>query len=159
MYSCHLFLISSASVRSLSFLFFIVPIFAWNIPLVSLIFLRSSLIFPSLFISLYFFVLLLKKDFLSPLVTLELCLQIGISFPFSFSFASFLRYLLVLLDIHFAFLHFCFLGRFWLLPLVQCYKSSIFLQAHCLSDLILWIYLSPMLYNHKWFDLDHTWMV
>ena len=34
--SCHLFLISSASVRSIQFLSFIVPIFAWNIPLVSL---------------------------------------------------------------------------------------------------------------------------
>ena len=45
-YSCHLFLISSASVRSLPFLSFIVPIFAWNVPLVSLIFLRSSLVFP-----------------------------------------------------------------------------------------------------------------
>ena len=35
-YSCHLFLISSASVRSLPFLSFIEPIFAWNVPLVSL---------------------------------------------------------------------------------------------------------------------------
>ena len=35
-YSCHLFLISSASVRSIPFLSFIVPIFAWNVPLVSL---------------------------------------------------------------------------------------------------------------------------
>ena len=34
-YSCYLFLISSASVRSVPFLSFIVLIFAWNIPLVS----------------------------------------------------------------------------------------------------------------------------
>ena len=40
-YSCHLFLISFASVRSIPFLSFIEPIFAWNIPLVSLIFLKS----------------------------------------------------------------------------------------------------------------------
>ena len=33
LYSCHFFLISSASVRSLSFLFSIVAIFAWNVPL------------------------------------------------------------------------------------------------------------------------------
>ena len=33
-YSCHLFLISSASVQSIPFLSFIVLIFAWNIPLV-----------------------------------------------------------------------------------------------------------------------------
>ena len=36
-YSCYLFFISSASVRSLPFLSFIEPIFAWNVPLVSLI--------------------------------------------------------------------------------------------------------------------------
>ena len=40
-YSCHLFLISSASVRSMLLLFFIVPIFAWNILLVSLIFFQE----------------------------------------------------------------------------------------------------------------------
>ena len=43
MYSCHLFLISAASVRSLPFLSFIEPIFAWNVPLVSLIFLGDLL--------------------------------------------------------------------------------------------------------------------
>ena len=32
-YSCHLFLISSASVRSFLFFSFIVPIFVWNVPL------------------------------------------------------------------------------------------------------------------------------
>ena len=36
-YSCHLFLISFASVRSIPFLSFIVLIFAWSVPLVSLI--------------------------------------------------------------------------------------------------------------------------
>ena len=45
-YSCHLFLISSASVRSIQFLSFIVPNFAWNVPLVSLIFLEKSVVFP-----------------------------------------------------------------------------------------------------------------
>ena len=43
-YSCHLFLISSASVRFIPFLSFIKPIFVWNVPLVSLIFLRRSLV-------------------------------------------------------------------------------------------------------------------
>ena len=41
-YSCLPFLISSASVRSRPFLSFIVPIFAWNVPLASLIFLKKS---------------------------------------------------------------------------------------------------------------------
>ena len=43
-YSCHLFLIFSASVRFIPFLSFIVPIFAWNVSLVSLIFLMRSLL-------------------------------------------------------------------------------------------------------------------
>ena len=51
-YSWELFLISSASVRSMPFLSFIVPIFAWNVPLVSLVFLKRSLVFPILFSSL-----------------------------------------------------------------------------------------------------------
>ena len=42
-YSCHLFLISSAFVRFIPLLSFLVPIYAWNIPLVSLIFLKRSL--------------------------------------------------------------------------------------------------------------------
>ena len=45
-YSCLLFLTPYASVRFMPFLFFIVPIFAWNFFLVSLIFLKWSLIFP-----------------------------------------------------------------------------------------------------------------
>ena len=40
MYSCHLFLTSYASLRSLPFLSFIVPIFAWNVRLISPIFLK-----------------------------------------------------------------------------------------------------------------------
>ena len=51
MYSCHLFLISSASVRSIPFLSFIEPIFAWNVPLVSLVFLKRSPVFPILLFS------------------------------------------------------------------------------------------------------------
>ena len=69
-YSCHLFLISSAYVRSLPFLSFIEPMFAWNVPLVSLIFLTRSLVFPILlfsFISLHW---PLRKAFLSLLAIL-----------------------------------------------------------------------------------------
>ena len=50
-YSCHLFLISSASVKSLSFLSYIEPIFAWNVPLVALNFLKRSPVFPILLFS------------------------------------------------------------------------------------------------------------
>ena len=136
----HLFLISSASVMSLPFLSFIVPIFAWNVPLVSLIFLTRSLVFPfycfPLFLCidrwgrlsyltllffatlhsdayifpfsfafcfspfleeisrlshsivfLYFFALITAEGFLiSPCYLLEPCIQMGISFLFSFAF-------------------------------------------------------------------------
>ena len=47
-YACHLFLLSSAYIRSILFLSFILPIFAWNVPLVSLISLKRSLFFPIL---------------------------------------------------------------------------------------------------------------
>ena len=50
-YSCHLFLVSSASVRPLPFLSFIEPIFAGNVLLVSLVYLKRSLVFPILFFS------------------------------------------------------------------------------------------------------------
>ena len=43
MYFCHLFLISPALVRSLTFQSFIMSILAWNIPLISRIFLKRSL--------------------------------------------------------------------------------------------------------------------
>ena len=55
-YSCHLFSISSAFVRSIPFLSFIEPMFAWNVPLVSLIFLKRSLVFPILLFSSVSFV-------------------------------------------------------------------------------------------------------
>ena len=46
------FLISSASVRSIPFLSFIEPIFAWNVLLISPVSLKRSLVFPSLFFPL-----------------------------------------------------------------------------------------------------------
>ena len=63
-YSCHLFLISSASVRSTQVLSFIEPIFAWNVPLVSLIFLKRSLVFPILLFSSISLHWSLRKAFL-----------------------------------------------------------------------------------------------
>ena len=52
---CHLFLMSSASVRSIPFLSFIEPIFAWNISLISLIFLKRSLVIPVLLFSSFLY--------------------------------------------------------------------------------------------------------
>ena len=45
-YSCPLLWISSAPVRSILFLSFIEPICAFNVPSISLIFLKRSLVFP-----------------------------------------------------------------------------------------------------------------
>ena len=69
-YSCHLFIISSASVRSIPFLFFIEPIFAWNIPLVALIFLTKFLVFPNLLFSSISLHWSLRNAFLSLLAIL-----------------------------------------------------------------------------------------
>ena len=69
-YSCYLFLISSASVRSIPFLSFIEPVFAWNVPLVSLYFLKRSLVFRILLLSSISLHWLLRKAFLSLLAIL-----------------------------------------------------------------------------------------
>ena len=69
-YSCRLFLISSASVRSIPFLSFTVPIFAWSVPLVSPVFLKRSLVFPILLFSSISLHCSLKKAFLSLLAIL-----------------------------------------------------------------------------------------
>ena len=69
-YYFHLFLISYDSVRSTHFLSFIEPIFAWNVPLVSLIFLERSLVFPTLLFSSISLHWSLRKSFLSLLAIL-----------------------------------------------------------------------------------------
>jgi len=95
-YSCHLFLTSSSSLRSLQFLSFIEPIFTWNVPLVSLLFLKRPLVFPILLFSSVSSHWSIRKVFvISPCYSLELCIQMDVSFLFSFAFCfySFLSYL------------------------------------------------------------------
>ena len=60
-YSCHLFLISYVSVRSILFLSFIVPIFAWNVSSVSLNFHEEMSSLPVLLFSFFFALFKLKK--------------------------------------------------------------------------------------------------
>ena len=123
-YSCYLFLIFSASVRSIQFLSFIVFIFALNIPLVSLIFLKRSLVFLILLfysISLHW---LLRKALLSLPAILW-------NYAFRWVYLSFSALPLASLlfpaickassDNHFAFFHFFFLGM--LLITVSCTMS------------------------------------
>ena len=103
----------SASVRSILFLSFIVPIFAWNGPLVSLIFLKRSLVFPILlfsFISLY---CSLIKTFLSLLVILwnSAFRRVYLSFsPWPLAFLLFSAICKASSDNHFPFSHFFLLG-------------------------------------------------
>ena len=115
-YSCHLFLISSASVRSMPFLSFIEPLFAWNVPLLSLIFLKRYLVFPILlfsFISLHWS---LRKAFLSLLAILwnSAFKWVYFSFfPLLFTSLLFTAIFKASSDSHFAFLYFFFLGMVW----------------------------------------------
>ena len=109
-YSCHLFLIASASVKSIPFLSFIEPIFAWNIPLVSLIFLKSSLVFPILSISSISLHWSLRKTLLCLLAILWNSAFRWVYIPYLL-FASFLFTAIckASLDRHFAILYFFFL--------------------------------------------------
>ena len=135
---------------------------AWNVPLVSLIFLKRCLVFPILLFSSVSFHWSLRKV-LSLLVIL--C---NFSFKrvyLSFSSLPFTSLLFSAIckassDNHFAFWNFFFLGIVLIPSPVQCYEHlSIVLQALCVSDIIPWIYFSLPLYNHEGCDLDHTWMV
>ena len=131
-YSCHLFLISSASVRSIPFVSFIVPIcMKCSLGISNFLEEISSLSHSIVF--LYFFALITKKDFLiSPCYSLELCIQMGISFLFSFAFhfSSFSAICKASSDNHFAFLYFFSWEWSSSLPPVQCHEPpSIVLQA------------------------------
>ena len=159
-YSCHLFLIFSASVRSIPFLSFTVPIFAWNVPLVSLIFLKKSLVFPILLFSSISLHLSLRKAFLSLLAILW-------KFAFKWVYHSFppLPLASVLFSVickassdnHFAFLHFFFLEMVLITAFCTIHEAlSIVLQALCLAELIPSTYVSLPLYNHMGFDLSHS---
>jgi len=137
MFSCHLFLISSASVRSIQFLCFIVPIFAWNVPLVSLIFLKRSLVFPILLFYSISLHLSLKTAFLSLLAILwnSACKWVYRSFsPLPFTFLFFLTYLKGSSDKYFAFLHLFFLEMVLITASCSMLQTSVHSSSGTLSD-------------------------
>ena len=160
--SCQLFLISSASVRSIPFLSFIVPIFAWSVPMVSLIFLKRHIVFPILLFSSISLHWSLRKAFLSLLAILwnsafkwaYLCFP-----PLPLASLLFSAIFKASSDSHFAYLHFFFLGMVLITASCTVSWTSVHSSSCTLSDLILWIYFSPPLYNRKKFDLGHTCMV
>ena len=144
-YSCYLFLIPSASIRSIQSLSFTEPIFAWNVPFISLIFLKTSLVFPSLFFPPTSLHWSLRKTFLSLLAVLwnSAFKWVYLSFsPLTFTSLVFSAICKASYDNQFAFLYFFFLGMVWPLPCAISRPLSIVFQALCLSDLIPWIYLS-----------------
>jgi len=97
----------------------------------------SSLCHSIVFI--YFFVLITDKGFLiSPCYSLELCIQINISFLFSFALASplFSAVCKPSSDIHFAFLHFFFSGMVLIPASCTVSQTSVHSSSGTLSDLI-----------------------
>ena len=139
-YSCHLFFPPlSASFRSIPFLSFIEPIFAWNIPLVSLIFLMRSLVFPIVLFSSISLHWSLRKAFLSLLAILwnSAFKWVYLSFsPLLFTSLLFTAICKASSDSHFAFFHLFFLGM-TLIP-VSCTMSwtSIHSSSGTVSDLV-----------------------
>ena len=149
------------SVRSLPLLSFIMPILAWNVPLISPIFLKISLVFPVLLFSSISLHCSFNKAFLSLLAILWNSTFSWVYLSLSpLPFASLLSSGICkgYSDNHFSFLHFFFFE----IVLVTAFYTMLWISVHSSSctrrDLIPWIYLSPPLYNHKGFDLGHTWM-
>ena len=136
-YSCH-FLLSSASVRSIPFLSLIETTFAWNIPLVSLIFLKGALVFPILFfspsISLHWS---LRKAFLSLLAILwnSSFKWVYLSFsPLLFASLLFTAIYKASSDNHFTFFHFFFLGMV-LIPVSCTMHKPLFIVNQALYQI------------------------
>ena len=139
-HSYHLFLISSASVRSILFLYFTIPVFALSVLLVSVIFLKRSLVFPTtLFSSFSWHWSLGRLSYL-------LLLFFGTLHSDAFIFPFLLCFLLLFFSQLFvrppqtAILPFCISfpwGWSWSLSPVQCHEPpSIVHQALYLSDLV-----------------------
>ena len=94
-YSCHIFLISSTSVRPIRFLSYIVLIFAWNFPLVSLIFFKRSLVFPILLFSYIYLHWSLERLSYISLLFFRTSIQMGVSLFSSLSSLLFFSQLFV----------------------------------------------------------------
>ena len=130
-------LISSVSVRSIPFLSFIEPIFAWNISLVSHFFEEVSSLSHSV-VFLYLFALITEEGFLiSSCYFLELCIQMLI-FPFILCFSLLFFSQLFVKPPQTAILLFCISFGGMALLLVSCTMSwtSVHSSSGTLSDLV-----------------------
>ena len=125
-------------------------------PLVSLIFLKRSLVFPILLFSSISLPWSLRKAFLSLLAILWNSTFKWLYLSFSpLPLASFLysTFCKDSSDNHFAFLHLFFLGKVLITASCKMSWTCIHSSSGTLSDLIPWIYFSLPLYNRKGFDL------
>ena len=130
-----LFLIPPVTVRCYIYLSFNMPIFAWNVPLVSLIFLKKFQVITNLLSSSISFYCSLKKTFLS-----VLAIPWNSAFRWAYLFLSPLLSLLLFSNLPVrppqanfwpCWISFS-LGRFWSPPPVQCYEAPFtVLQALC----------------------------
>ena len=138
------------------FLSFIVTIFPCNVPLVSVIFLKRSLVFPILLFSSISLHCSLRKAFLSLLALLwnSAFKQVYLSFsPLPFASLPFSAICKASSDSHFAFLQFFFFGMVLVTASYKTLQTSIHSSSGTLSNLIPWSYLSLPLYG---FDLGNT---
>ena len=113
-YSCHFFLISSASVSPYLFCPLLCP-FLHKMFLGITNFLEEISNLSLFVVFLYFFALITEEGFLiSPCYSLELCIQMGMSSfsPLPFASLLFSTICKASSDNHFTFLHFFFLGMF-----------------------------------------------
>ena len=137
-YSCHLFLISSASVRFILFRSFTVPIFARNVPLVFLIFLKRYLVFSILLFSSIALHWSLRKAFLSFLAIFwnSAFKWVYLAFPplplASLLFSAICK---ASSDNHFAFLPFFFFS----MVLITASHTMSWTSIHSSSGLILYL--------------------
>ena len=149
---CRLFLIFSASVRPILILSFIEPIFAWNITLLSLIFLKRSLVVTILLFSSISLHWSPRKAFLSLSPRKAILWNSAfkwayLSFsPLPFSSLFFWAICKASSDSHLALLHFFFLWMVLIPASCTMSRSYVHCSLGTLSDLIPWIYLSLLLY-------------
>ena len=119
--------IESSNQRSMPFLSFIMPIFAWNVPLVSLIFLKTSLVFPILLFSSISLHWSLKKAFHISLLFFGALHSNGYIFPFLLCLQLLLFSQLFVRPPQTTILPFCISFSWewtWSLLPVQCHEPS-----------------------------------
>ena len=130
LFSCYLFLISSASVRSIPFLSFYVLIFVWNVPLVSPIFLKRSLVYPILLLSSVSLHVYLGRFSYLPLLFFGTLHSDGYIFPFLLCLLLLFFSQLFVRLLRQPCLPFFFLGMILITPsCTMLWTSAIFSQA------------------------------